>query len=51
MRDLINNNVPHNSWANVGINIALGSVIDVKATTMNISFYQNIFLKPLIMQP
>ena len=31
-RQLINNNVPHNSWANVGINIALGSVIDRKAT-------------------
>ncbi|MFD0962592.1 lipoprotein N-acyltransferase Lnb domain-containing protein [Pseudofulvibacter geojedonensis] len=31
-RDLINNHVPYNTWANVGINIALGSVIDVKAT-------------------
>ena len=31
-RELINHNVPHNSWANVGINIALGSVIDRKAT-------------------
>jgi len=38
MRDLINNNVPHNSWANVGINIALGSVIDVKATTNEYQF-------------
>lgn len=38
MRDLINNNVPHNSWANVGINIALGSVIDVKATTDDYQF-------------
>ena len=38
MRDLINNNVPHNSWANVGINIALGSVIDVKATTDEYQF-------------
>ena len=31
-RELINHNVPHNSWANVGINIALGSVIDREAT-------------------
>ncbi len=38
MRDLINNNVPHNTWANVGINIALGSVIDVKATTDEYQF-------------
>ena len=38
MRDLINNNVPHNTWTNVGINIALGSVIDVKATTENYQF-------------
>jgi len=38
MRDLINNNVPHNTWANVGINIALGSVIDVKATTTEYQF-------------
>jgi len=38
MRDLINNNVPHNTWANVGINIALGSVIDVKATTHEYQF-------------
>jgi len=38
MRDLINNNVPHNTWANVGINIALGSVIDVKATTNEYQF-------------
>jgi hypothetical protein len=38
MRDLINNNVPHNTWANLGINIALGSVIDVKATTDEYQF-------------
>jgi hypothetical protein len=38
MRDLINNNVPHNSWANVGINIALGAVIDVKATSDEYQF-------------
>jgi len=38
MRDLINNNVTHNTWANVGINIALGSVIDVKATTNEYQF-------------
>jgi len=38
MRDLINNNVPHNTWANVGINIALGSVIDVKATADEYQF-------------
>lgn len=31
-RDLINNNLPHNTWASVGINIALGSVIDIEAT-------------------
>lgn len=38
MRQLINNNVPYNTWANVGINIALGSVIDVKATTDEYQF-------------
>ena len=38
MRDLINNNVPHNTWANVGINIALGAVIDVKATSDEYQF-------------
>ena len=38
MRDLINNNVPHNTWANVGINIALGSVVDVKATSNEYQF-------------
>lgn len=38
MRDLINNNVPHNTWANVGINIALGAVIDVEASTKNYQF-------------
>lgn len=38
MRDLINNNIPHNTWANVGINIALGSVIDIKATTDEYQF-------------
>lgn len=38
MRDLINNNVPHNSWANVGINIALGSVIDARATNDEYQF-------------
>ncbi|NQY28896.1 MAG: DUF4105 domain-containing protein [Flavobacteriaceae bacterium] len=38
MRDLINNNVSHNTWSNVGINIALGSVIDVKATTDEYQF-------------
>jgi len=38
MRDLINNNVQHNTWSNVGINIALGSVIDVKATTNDYQF-------------
>jgi len=32
MRDLINTSVPHNTWANIGIHIALGSVIDTKAT-------------------
>ncbi len=37
-RDLINNNVPHNSWSNVGINIALGSVIDKKATPRDYQF-------------
>jgi len=37
-RDLINNNVPHNSWSNVGINIALGSVIDEKATPRDYQF-------------
>jgi len=38
MRDLINNNVPNNTWSNVGINIALGSIIDVKATTDEYQF-------------
>lgn len=38
MRQLINNNVPLNTWSNVGINIALGSVIDVKATTDDYQF-------------
>ena len=38
MRQLINNNVPYNTWANVGINIALGSVIDIKATTDEYQF-------------
>lgn len=38
MRQLINNNVAYNTWANVGINIALGSVIDVKATTDEYQF-------------
>ena len=38
MRQLINNNVPYNTWANVGINIALGSVIDAKATTDEYQF-------------
>jgi hypothetical protein len=38
MRQLINNNVPYNTWANVGINIALGSVIDVNATTDEYQF-------------
>lgn len=38
MRQLINNNVPYNTWANIGINIALGSVIDVKATTDEYQF-------------
>jgi len=37
-RDLINNNVPHNSWSNVGINLALGSVIDKKATPRDYQF-------------
>ncbi len=37
-RDLINNNIPHNSWSNVGINIALGSVIDKKATPRDYQF-------------
>jgi len=37
-RDLINNNVPHNSWSNVGINLALGSVIDKKATPREYQF-------------
>ena len=38
MRQLINNNVHYNTWANVGINIALGSVIDVNATTDEYQF-------------
>ena len=38
MRQLINNNVPYNTWGSVGINIALGSVIDVKATTNEYQF-------------
>lgn len=37
-RDLINNNVPYNTWANVGINIALGSVIDAKASKVEHDF-------------
>ena len=38
LRELINNNVTYNTWANVGINIALGSVIDIKATTDEYQF-------------
>lgn len=38
MRQLINNNVPYNTWSNVGINIALGSVIDVKASADDYQF-------------
>ncbi len=38
MRELINNNVPYNTWANVGINIALGSVIDYKASNKEYQF-------------
>jgi membrane-associated HD superfamily phosphohydrolase len=35
---LINNNVPYNTWANIGINIALGSVIDYKASNKEYQF-------------
>lgn len=38
MRQLINNNVPYNTWSNVGINIALGSVIDIKASADDYQF-------------
>jgi hypothetical protein len=38
MRDLINNKVTHNSWSNVGINIALGSVIDHQASSDDYQF-------------
>lgn len=37
-RDLINDYVPHNSWANVGINIALGSVIDIPVQNPEYNF-------------
>ena len=47
MRDLINNNVPCNSWANVGINIALGSVIDYKATSDEYQFLPEYIFKGL----
>ena len=47
MRDLINNNVPCNSWANVGINIALGSVIDHKATSDEYQFLPEYIFKGL----
>lgn len=45
MRQLINNNVPYNTWANVGINIALGAVIDVKATTDEYQFLPEYIFK------
>lgn len=37
-RGLINKNIPHNSWANTGINIALGSIIDQPATAREHQF-------------
>lgn len=37
-RDLINHKIPHNSWANTGINIALGATIDKPATAREHQF-------------
>ncbi len=47
MRDLINNNIPHNSWSNVGINIALGAVIDHKASFKEYQFLPEYIFRTL----
>ncbi len=47
MRDLINSKVSHNTWSNVGINIALGSVIDHKASFNEYQFLPEYIFKAL----
>jgi hypothetical protein len=47
MRDLINSKISHNTWSNIGINIALGSVIDHKASFNEYQFLPEYIFKAL----
>ena len=46
-RDLIQQNLIRNSWSSFGIDLALGAVIDKKATTLQYTFLPNYVLRQL----